>query len=45
VPLDSEAVAEWLADAQEPPAEPGRPDERERLLAMRAEILARRARA
>lgn len=45
IPLDSEAVAEWLAAAQEPPAEPERPDDREALLAMRAEILARLARA
>ncbi|HYN96992.1 MAG TPA: type II toxin-antitoxin system antitoxin SocA domain-containing protein [Pilimelia sp.] len=45
VPLDSEAVAEWLAGAQEPPAEPGRAPDRDRLLAMRAAIAARLARA
>lgn len=41
VPLDSEAVAQWLVGAHEPPAQPGLPDDREELLAMRAEILAR----
>jgi uncharacterized phage-associated protein len=41
VPLDSEAVTEWLAGAQEHPVEPGHPDDRERLLAMRADLVAR----
>jgi uncharacterized phage-associated protein len=43
IPLDSEAVAAWLSDATEPAAEPGRPDDRAALQAMRAEILARLA--
>jgi uncharacterized phage-associated protein len=45
VPLDSEAVAKWLADAQDTPVGPGEPDDSEKLLSMRAAILARRPRA
>jgi uncharacterized phage-associated protein len=42
LPLDSEAVAQWLAGVQEPPpVDPDAPDDREKLLAMRAELLAR----
>lgn len=45
VPLDSQAVADWLA-AAEPPPEPGEPgDDSDRLLAMRAELTARATRA
>jgi uncharacterized phage-associated protein len=43
IPLDSEAVTEWLAGVQEPSAELERPDDREALLAMRADIVARLA--
>jgi uncharacterized phage-associated protein len=45
IPLDSEAVAEWLAGVREPSAEPRRPDDRDALLAMRADIVARLASA
>jgi hypothetical protein len=41
IPLDSEAVAEWLAGAEEPSLEESGPSDREALLAIRAEILAR----
>jgi uncharacterized phage-associated protein len=44
-PLDSEAVSEWLASAEEPSPEPDRPDDREAILAMREELLARLKRA
>jgi uncharacterized phage-associated protein len=43
MPLDSEAVAKWLADAQEPPAKPERPDDWEQLVAIREGILAKMA--
>jgi uncharacterized phage-associated protein len=42
IPLDSNAVSEWLTNAL-PPTAPGEADETPALLAMRAEILARRA--
>ncbi len=45
VPLDSEAVKEWLAGAQETPVEPDELDDSEKLLSMRAEVLARLPRA
>ncbi|MFB6392702.1 Panacea domain-containing protein [Polymorphospora lycopeni] len=41
VPLDSLAVSEWLAGVQEEPPSPDAPDDRERLLEIRAEIAAR----
>lgn len=45
IPLDSDAVREWLANAQEPPEEPDRPDDTTQLTAMRGELLARTGRA
>ena len=44
-PLDSQAVSDWLARAQEMPVDPGLPDDRDKLLAMRAEVAARPSRA
>jgi uncharacterized phage-associated protein len=40
IPLDSDAVRKLLAEATEEPVDPGRPDDLERLAAMRDELLA-----
>jgi uncharacterized phage-associated protein len=45
IPLDSEAVNEWLAGAEDRPTDPSDTGDREKLAAMRAEIAERLARA